>query len=125
MCVTSDTIWYHGSPYEIDTLLPGSTVTPWRALAEAFSHKPPMLAIDDDGTITHNGAAFGYLYRIAEPVAPDRDVVAHPRSSMGENLEFLTTRPLRLALIASTGAPTADEMARAQAILARYRAGKA
>ena len=28
MCVTSDTIWYHGSPCEIDTLLPGSTVTP-------------------------------------------------------------------------------------------------
>ena len=125
MCVTSDTIWYHGSPCEIDMLLPDSTVTPWRALAEAFSHKPPMLSIDDDGTITHNGAAFGYLYRIAEPVVPGRDVVAHPRSSMGKNLEYLTTCPLRLALIASTGAPTADEIARAQAILARYRAGKA
>lgn len=125
MRVTSDTIWYHGSPYEIDTLLTGSTVTPWRALAEAFSHKPPLLAIDDDMTITHNGLAFGYLYRIAEPVVPGRDVIPHPRSSMGENLEYLTTRPLRLSLIASTGAPTVDEIAQAQAMLARHRAGKA
>ena len=33
----------------------GSTVTQWRALAEAFSHKPTELGYDDNGIITHNG----------------------------------------------------------------------
>lgn len=116
--------WYHGSPLVLDTLLPGSTITPWRALAEAFSHKPPLLAINDDLTITHTGAAFGYLYRIAEPIAVGVDIIAHPRTTMDENMEFLATRPLRVELLHSTGAPDAQEIARARAILAQYSAPK-
>lgn len=116
--------WYHGSPLVLDTLLPGSTITPWRALAEAFSHKPPLLAISDDLAITHTGTAFGYLYRIAEPVTAGVDVIAHPRTTMGENMEFLTTRPLRVALLCATGAPSEEEAARAKAILAQFSAPK-
>lgn len=91
--------WYHGSPMELQELRTGSTVTQWRALAEAFSHKPAMLCYEDDGTITHNGTAKGYLYVIDEPAEPGRDLMPHPRTTMDENAEFLTTRPLRVRLI--------------------------
>lgn len=120
MTLAPDTPWYHGSPLALDMLLPGSTITPWRALAEAFSHKPPLLCIDDDWTITHTGELPGYLYRIAEPVILGTDALPHPRTTMDENLEFLTTRPLRLTLLCSLAAPNAAEIARAKAILAQY-----
>lgn len=48
-------VWYHGSNVIFDVLRKGSTVTQWRALAEAFSHKPTELGYDDNGIITHNG----------------------------------------------------------------------
>jgi hypothetical protein len=58
-----------------------------------------QLGYEDDGTITHNGAATGYLYTIDEPVEVGRDVYQHPRTTMDLNAEFLTTRPLRVKLI--------------------------
>ena len=36
-------IWYHGSNKKFSLLREGSTITPNRALAEAFSHKPPRM----------------------------------------------------------------------------------
>ena len=92
-------IWYHGSDKVFDTLLEGSTITQWQALAEAFSHKPKKLSYEDDGTITHNGTAKGYLYIIDEPISVGPDVFAHPRTTMSENAEFLTKRPLKVKLI--------------------------
>lgn len=92
-------IWYHGSPFLFEVLEAGSTVTPWRKLAEAFSHKPDILCIEDDGEILHNGKGEGFLYRIAEPFAVGEDLFPHPRSTMEEKLEFLTKRPLRVELI--------------------------
>ena len=91
--------WYHGSNRLFDTLLPGSTVTQWRALAEAFSHRPTELSYDDDGIITHNGSEKGYLYVIDEPVELGRDLVGHPGSTMDPGAEFLTKRPLRVRKI--------------------------
>lgn len=41
-------IWYHGSNKVFEILEEGSTITQWKELAEAFSHKPTILAIDDD-----------------------------------------------------------------------------
>lgn len=92
-------IWYHGSDKIFDTLHPGSTITQWCSLAEAFSHKPKKLGYEDDGTITHNGTAKGYLYIIDEPISVGSDVYAHPRTTMSENAEFLTKRPLKVKLI--------------------------
>ncbi len=50
--------------------------------------------MDDDGGIRHNGEQPGWLYRIAEPVAPE-DIYPHPHSTM-PGLEWLTRRDLKL-----------------------------
>lgn len=92
-------IWYHGSNLPLAELREGSTITPWRALAEAFSHQPTTLEYDDDGNIRHNGTKKGYLYRIDEPIDLDANVYPHPRTTMDENMEFLTKRPLKIRLI--------------------------
>lgn len=94
-------VWYHGSDRLFDRLLAGSTVTQWRGLAEAFSHKPVWLSYDDCGTITHGGVLPGFLYVIDEPVQLDRDVYQHPRTSMDPGAEFLTRRDLKVRLVAS------------------------
>lgn len=97
--IRSDGIWYHGSNRIFSELKTGSTITQWRALAEAFSHKPSVLGYDDDGTIMHNGTAKGYLYVIDEPVEVGIDIYQHPRTTMDENAEFLTKRPIRVRMI--------------------------
>ena len=93
----SDT-WYHGSPLELTVLRQGSTITQNRDLARAFSHKPTILCITDEGRIQHNGSAPGFLYQIDEEIRPG-DVEPHPRTTMDAGLEWLTTRDLRLSLI--------------------------
>ena len=98
--LTEDGVWYHGSPERFTLLRAGSTITQWRALAEAFSHKPQALSYEDDGSIWQNGTLPGYLYVIDEPVVPGRDVAPHPRTAMDANVEFLTKRPLRVRCVA-------------------------
>lgn len=93
-----DGTWYHGSPYRLDLLRVGSTITRERHLAEIFSHKPTIVSMEDDGTIRHNGVAAGYLYRVVDCVA-DSEVYPHPRSSMPPGKEWLTRRELQVELI--------------------------
>jgi len=88
-------VWFHGSPAELTELRVESAVTPERALAEAFSHKPTLVSTDAAGTIRHNGRADGYLYRVAEPVHADD--VAH-----GQGPEWHTRRHLRVVLVGPT-----------------------
>ena len=95
-----DGVWYHGSNALFTELKAGSTITQWRALAEAFSHQPSTLSYDDDGTITHNGTEKGYLYVIDVPVSVGVDCYQHPRTVMDANAEFLTKHPLHVRLIA-------------------------
>jgi len=97
--ILKDGVWYHGSDKIFSELRTGSTITQWRELAEAFSHKPSALGYDDDGVIRHNGTAKGYLYIIDEPVEVGMDIYQHPRTTMDENAEFLTKRPLKVRLI--------------------------
>ena len=97
--ILKDGVWYHGSDKIFSELRTGSTITQWRELAEAFSHKPSALGYDDDGVIRHNGTAKGYLYVIDEPVEIGKDIYQHPRTTMDENAEFLTRRPLKVRLI--------------------------
>ena len=99
--------WYHGSPLELRVLREGSTITQDRHLATVFSHKPTVVSMEDDGRLRHNGTQPGFLYRIAEPVTAE-DVIPHPRTTMKPGDEWLTSRPLRLALIGTT-APLAEE----------------
>lgn len=98
--INPDGIWYHGSNARFDILNEGSTITQWRGLAEAFSHKPTMLCIEDDGSIWHDGVEKGWLFVIDEPVKIGVDIYPHPRTTMDENAEWLTRRPLRVKLIA-------------------------
>ena len=97
--IRPDGPWYHGSDKAFTELRPGSTITQWRELAEAFAHRPGALWYDDDGVIRHNGQAKGFLYVIDEPVEIGRDIVQHPRTTMDAGAEFLTQRPLRVRLI--------------------------
>lgn len=99
MEIKSDGIWYHGSNKIFSELSVNSTITQWKELAEAFSHKPSCLSYDDEGKICHNGTEKGYLYRIDEPITVGEDIYQHPRTAMDENAEFLTRRPLRVRLI--------------------------
>ena len=92
-------VWYHGSNKVLSELLPNSTITQWRELAEAFSHQPKALWYNDDGVIHHNGTEKGFLYIIDEPVEIGKDICQHPRTTMDKNAEFLTKRPLRVKLL--------------------------
>ncbi|MGC9394802.1 MAG: hypothetical protein ACP5J4_08100 [Anaerolineae bacterium] len=100
--------WYHGSPFELTTLLAGSTITQRRDLARIFSHKPTIVSFEDDGRIKHNGTSPGYLYIIDEEISPE-DVEAHPRTTMGPGDEWLTHRELRLRLL-GTVEPRPEEL---------------
>lgn len=91
--------WYHGSNKVFTELRVNSTVTQWRELAEAFSHQPSQLGYDDNGMIIHNGKEKGYLYVINEPVIVGKDIYQHPRTTMDENAEFLTSRTLKVKMI--------------------------
>lgn len=91
--------WYHGSNLILSELNKGSTITQWRALAEAFSHKPTILSYDDTGVISHNGLQNGYLYVIDEDIEIGTDVYQHPQTTMDKNAEFLTKRSLAVRLI--------------------------
>jgi hypothetical protein len=107
--------WFHGSPLALETLLPGSTITQDEALARAFSHKPQLLALEDDEAllaagarrIRHNGLLPGILYQIDEPLGA-ADVFPHPRSSMAPGLEWLTRRPLKLRRVGPVEPDPAD-----------------
>lgn len=96
-------IWYHGSDKVFTELREGSTITQWRELAEAFSHKPTKLGYEDNGEISHNGKKYGYLYVIDEEIKIGKDIYQHPRTTMDENAEFLTKRPLAVKLIQELG----------------------
>lgn len=97
--IKSKGIWYHGSNNIFSELRTGSTITQWKELAEAFSHQPSCLEYDDNGVIRHNGTEKGYLYIIDEPIAIGVDIYQHPRTTMDENAEFLTKKPLKVRMI--------------------------
>ena len=97
--INADSVWDHGSNMLFSELRISSTITQWKELAEAFSHKPDILGYDDNGVITHNGVEKGYLYIIDEPVDIQNDIFQHPRTTMDENAEFITKRPLKVKMI--------------------------
>ncbi|HCG02479.1 MAG TPA: hypothetical protein DEV93_18295 [Chloroflexi bacterium] len=93
--------WYHGSDRTLSELRPGSSITQNRPVARVFSHRPAIVSQLADGTIMHDGSAPGYLYIVDEPVHPD-DVYPHPHPINESRWEWLTKRPLRLALVERT-----------------------
>ena len=97
--IQQDGVWYHGSNKIFSELRTNSTITQWKELAKAFSHKPSQVGYDDEGVISHNGTEKGYLYIIDEPILVVIDIYHHPRTSMVENAEFLTKRPLKVKMV--------------------------
>ena len=97
--ISPNGIWYHGSNKVFTELRANSTITQWKELAEAFSHQPSYLGYEDNGVISHNGTEKGYLYIIDEPIIVGKDIYQHPRTTMDENAEFLTKRPLKVKMI--------------------------
>lgn len=91
--------WYHGSNQKFKVPKTGNSVTQWRELAEAFSHRPGELEFDDDGNIRQNGTEYGYLYVVDEPVRVGADLYRHPKTTMGVNIEFLTGRDLKVRIV--------------------------
>ncbi len=114
--------WYHGSNLVLDTLRPGSTVTRWKELAEAFSHKPAVLCITNEGRILHTGREYGYLYEVEGPIGVGREVYQHPRTTMEQGMEYLTCLPLRLRRIGDSPGWNASE---AEEMMERIRADAA
>ena len=101
------TEWFHGSPQKLHTLLTGSTITPVKTLARAFSHKPEILSFEVAEkssigkrccTIKHDGVKHGYLYRVMVE-DPSIDIIQHPESNAAQGDEMLTTRPLKLEFL--------------------------
>lgn len=102
--------WYHGSPAKITELRTGNTITRHYNLACIFSHKPPILSINDEGIIKHNGRENGLLYIIDEPIDLMEDIEPHPRTTMGEEMEWITKRELKLKLIEEIGEPKIEDI---------------
>lgn len=116
--------WYHGSPFALTSLRPGSIITPNRHLATIFSHKPAIVCIEDDGTIKHSGTVPGYLYAIAEAVRPE-DVYPHPTSTMAQGMEYLTRRELALRLLGPTQVVNAERLSEEELAALRRRLARA
>ena len=108
--IIEDGNWYHGSNKIFSMLEIGSTITQWKELAEAFSHKPPILCYGNNRDILHNGQETGYLYMIDEPIMMNIDIYQHPRTTMDRNVEFLTKRLLKVKLVKKLDALSNNEI---------------
>ncbi len=93
--------WYHGSQQKLTTLRIGSSITQDRNVAKAFSHRPSLLTMPDDGPVKHDGVTSGYLYTVTDEIGPD-DVDPHPHPVNTTRWEWLTNRELKLKLIEQT-----------------------
>ena len=83
--------WYHGSQEKLTRLRMGSSITQNKEIARAFSHRPSLLSVSNDGTIKHNGTVSGYLYIVSEEVKAE-DVYLHPHPANVDRWEWLSKR---------------------------------
>ncbi|MFH1568475.1 MAG: acyltransferase domain-containing protein, partial [Gemmatimonadota bacterium] len=89
--------WYHGSPAALTALRAGSMVTPFEAVARAFSHKPHHLSFGGDPSqVKHDGEVPGFLYVVDEDLAPG-DLTELPGTA---STHWEVRRDLRVRLVA-------------------------
>jgi hypothetical protein len=93
--------WFHGSQVELTKLRKGSSLSQNRQVAKAFSHRPVLVSISNDGNVKHNGTTPGYLYTIVGKIAAE-DVRPHPHPANAAHWEWLTNRELDVELVAQT-----------------------
>ena len=89
--------WFHGSPSELETLRKGSSITQIEKLAQAFSSKPSIVSVSDDGKIKHNGKSKGRIYKVTGRVTTDA-IYEHPRSSV-KGCEWITKKEFKLEFL--------------------------
>lgn len=118
--VLPDEDWYRGSPAPLRLLWKGSTVTRDRDLAAAFSHRPTVVSIEDDGSVRHNGKMAGFVHHMAAPIGPS-DVQPHPCSSLQPGLEYLTLRDLPVTVIERVPLTPADQLSDQEVVRLRER----
>ena len=82
----------------LEKLCKGSSITQLEKLVRAFSTKPAVVSVSDDGSIRHNGMEKGYIYKIIGTVKPD-DVYKHPATTMDEGWECITRKDFRLEFL--------------------------
>lgn len=93
--------WYHGSQRELTVIRSGSSVSQSIDVARAFSHRPSLLGMSDDGNIHHNGVELGFLHVVDEPITED-DIKPHPHQANALKWEWLVQREIRVRLIERT-----------------------
>ena len=98
MSLENQSIWFHGSPLRLKKLCEGSSITQIENLARAFSTKPAIVSVSDDGSIRHNGKEKGRIYRIIDTVTPN-DIYKHPATTMDEDWEWITRKDFRLEFL--------------------------
>jgi hypothetical protein len=98
MSLTKQGAWFHGSPLAMETLRKGSSITQIEKLAQAFSSKPSIVSVSDNGKIRHDGKLRGRVYKIADRVTAE-DIYEHPRSSMESRLEWITKKEFKLEFL--------------------------
>ena len=106
--------WYHGTDRRIETLRPGSAVSPVRELSRAFAHQPSRIDMNvqentDENwrrvVIETNGRRDGFLYEVdVTDAGADLRPVEGSKMAPGDEME--TTRELPVRLIAELGPPT-------------------
>ena len=119
--ITATRRWFHGSPEVLSVIKAGSSITPTENIARAFSHKPELLSIDDDGTVIHhNGTRAGYLYTLNEMLSAD-DVVIHSASPDAPWFEWLVKRPVSVNLLHETHVLDAERLSEKEIAKLRTR----
>jgi hypothetical protein len=108
MSLKKQRTWFHGSPSKLETLRKGSTITQIEKLAQAFSSKPGIVSVSDDGKIRHNGKSKGCVYKVTDRVTTD-DIYEHPRSSMKKGWEWITKKEFKLEFLYEVS-PSPDDI---------------
>ena len=98
MSLKNQSTWFHGSPLNLEKLCKGSSITQIEQLARAFSTKPTIVSVSDDGSIRHNGKEKGRVYKVIGTVTPD-DIYKHPKTTMDESWEWITKGDFRLEFL--------------------------
>ena len=98
MSFEDQSTWFHGFPLRLKKLCKGSSITQIEQLARAFSTKPTIVSVSDDGSIRHNDKEKGYIYKIIDTVTPD-DIYKHPKTTMDEEWEWITRKDIRLEFL--------------------------
>ena len=98
MSLKNKATWFHGSPFFLKKLRKGSSITQNEKLAQAFSTKPTIVSVSDDGSIRHNGKEKGQVYKIIDTVTSN-DIHQHPATMMNEEWEWITKRDFNLQFL--------------------------